>query len=76
MSRPVGGGVTGADLDSPHAYVLISTAGELAERYGSRWSIEPVFHHMRQDLGAGEARNRTQRVARRLWYIGLKTIPE
>ena len=45
------------DLNSP-AYGLVG-------RYGSRWPIEPAFHHLREDLGLGQARNRTRRAVER-----------
>jgi hypothetical protein len=51
------------DLDSP--------ADDLVERYGTRWPIESVFEHMRQDLGVGQARNRTRRAVERTVPFGL-----
>jgi hypothetical protein len=66
------------DLDSTKEYdlALITTdlncpADDLAERYGQRWPIEPVFHHIREDLGVGEARNRTRRAVERTVPFGL-----
>jgi hypothetical protein len=66
------------DLDStkPYDLALITTdlhceADDLAERYGQRWPIEPVFHQMREDLGVGEARNRTPRAVERTVPFGL-----
>jgi DDE superfamily endonuclease len=66
------------DLDSPKAYdlALITTdlnslADDLVERYGQRWPIEPVFHQVREDLGVGEARNRTRRAVERTVPFGL-----
>ncbi|MFI2207506.1 transposase [Streptomyces sp. NPDC020192] len=66
------------DLDSakPYDLALISTdlhspADDLVERYGARWSIELAFHHMREDLGVGQARNRTRRAVERTVPFGL-----
>ncbi|MZE52727.1 transposase [Streptomyces sp. SID5770] len=66
------------DLDSTRPYDLalistdhISTADNLAERYGTRWPIESVFEHMRGQLGVGQARNRTHRAVERTVPFGL-----
>jgi hypothetical protein len=84
------------DLDStgPYDLALISTdlispADELVERYGSRGPIEVIFEHMREDLGVGEARNRTRRAVERtvpfelavytvvvLWYAAYGHHPD
>ncbi|MEU6216715.1 transposase [Streptomyces sp. NPDC047022] len=60
------------DLDSakPYDLALISTdhlsiTEDLVERYGTRWPIESVFGHMRQDLGVGQAQSRTRRAVER-----------
>ncbi|MEY9988000.1 hypothetical protein ABIE67_010188 [Streptomyces sp. V4I8] len=66
------------DLNStrPYDLALISTdlvspADDLIERYGTRWPIESIFEHMRQDLGVGQARNRTRRAVERTVPFGL-----
>ncbi|WP_324290582.1 transposase [Streptomyces sp. H27-H5] len=66
------------DLNSAKPYDLalistdhISTADDLVERYGTRRPIESVFEHMRQDLGVGQARNRTRRAVERTVPFGL-----
>jgi DDE superfamily endonuclease len=66
------------DLEAakPYDLALVSTdlatpAGDLVERYGSRWPVESVFEHMRQDLGVGQARNRTRRAVERTVPFGL-----
>jgi hypothetical protein len=61
---------TGCDL------ALLSTdrtagAAELVERCACRWPIEPVFQHGRDDLGIGQAHNRTRRAAERTVPFGL-----
>jgi hypothetical protein len=42
-------------------------------RYGSRWSIEPVFFNARRILGVGEARNRPRNAVERTVPLGLIT---
>jgi hypothetical protein len=70
--------VIARDEDTTTGYdlALLSTdrtagAAELVGRYASRWSIEPVFQHGREDLGVGQAHNRTQRAVERTVPFGL-----
>lgn len=70
--------VIARDEDTATGYdlALLSTdrtagAAELVERYACRWSIEPVFQHSREDLGVGQAHNRTPRAVERTVPFGL-----
>jgi hypothetical protein len=46
-------------------------AAVLIERYSCRWPIEPIFQHGREDLGIGQAHNRTPRAVERTVPFGL-----
>ena len=66
------------DQDTATGYdlALLSTdrtagAAQLVERYACRWPIEPVFQHGREDLGVGQAHNRTKRAVERTVPFGL-----
>jgi hypothetical protein len=52
---------------------LHSTPEQIISAYAARWSIEVVFSQMRQDLGVGQARNRTTRAVERTLPFGLTT---
>ena len=51
------------DLDTP--------AEQIITAYAARWSIEVVFSQMRQNLGVGQARNRTAHAVQRTVPFGL-----
>lgn len=64
------------DTTTGYDLALLSTdrvagAAELVERYACRWPIEPVFQHGRDDLGIGQAHNRTPRAVERTVPFGL-----
>jgi hypothetical protein len=44
---------------------LDATPAQVIERYAARWSIEVAIEDARQELGAGQARNRTASAVRR-----------
>jgi hypothetical protein len=50
---------------------LESAAEDLVARYAARWGIEQAFADARQNLGVGEARNRTRRAVERTVPFGL-----
>jgi hypothetical protein len=50
---------------------LTATPAELVERYAARWQIEVCFREARQDVGVGQARNRTRRAVQRTVPFGL-----
>jgi DDE superfamily endonuclease len=50
---------------------LAGTAQQLVCRYASRWPIEVCFRDARQDLGVGQARNRTRLAVQRTVPFGM-----
>lgn len=69
------------DTDQAAGYglALVSTdqatpAGQLIERYATRWAIEVAFHDAKQTLGVGQARNRTPAAVERTVPFGLITL--
>jgi hypothetical protein len=52
---------------------LHTPAEHIISAYAARWSIEVVFSQMRQNLGVGQARNRTAHAVNRTVPFGLTT---
>jgi hypothetical protein len=50
---------------------LSTPAEQIISAYAARWSIEVVFSQMRQNLGVGQARNRTAHAVNRTLPFGL-----
>jgi hypothetical protein len=50
---------------------LSTPAEQIITAYAARWSIEVVFSQMRQNLGVGQARNRTAHAVNRTAPFGL-----
>ena len=50
---------------------LTTPIEDIISRYAARWTIEVVFAQMRQNLGVGQARNRTPRAVERTVPFGL-----
>ena len=50
---------------------LTTPVEQIISRYAARWTIEVVFSQMRQNLGVGQARNRTARAVERTVPFGL-----
>jgi hypothetical protein len=46
-------------------------AAALVERYSCRWPVESIFQHGREELGIGQAHNRTRRAVERTVPFGL-----
>jgi len=50
---------------------LAATPVQLVERYATRWPVEVCFRDARQDVGVGQARNRTRLAVQRTVPFGL-----